>query len=324
MSLNMNDIVAIDDEQNRMLKVWELIADKEKKIPARIIFHVENPLDEPGWRWAPRSFISSSPESSIDASTRRDRFNPRTSDGELWGIHSEEGLCVRFPGLILDAQPRLPGAPFHPWEGVYQPREDYLVFQNQTTKKWYQLADCHHSWKTSTQAKQEQDGYDKAADNPLCSTIHAGRCAIIRDVGSLYGVLVHILESDPNSPTPTSSAYRVRIQRRVMIWELNESQALVAITFRKIADRLMGEDVTLKLLRTSDHNNEEYENISQLVHKRNKELMKEAWDSNPEFAQAVVDFYSPHLNDDLCSYIPRWFSHDLIAEGLDEQAWIVG
>jgi hypothetical protein len=31
MSLNMNDIVAIDDEQKRMRKVWELIADKEKK-----------------------------------------------------------------------------------------------------------------------------------------------------------------------------------------------------------------------------------------------------------------------------------------------------
>jgi hypothetical protein len=60
----MSDIVAIDDGQKRMLKVWELIADKEKKIPARIIFHVENPLDEPGWRWAPRSFISSGPESS--------------------------------------------------------------------------------------------------------------------------------------------------------------------------------------------------------------------------------------------------------------------
>jgi hypothetical protein len=127
MSLNINDIVAIDDEQQRMLKVWELIAN-EKRIPARIIFHVENPLDKPGWRWAPRSFISSGPETSIDASTRRNRFKPGTSDGKLWGIHSEEGLCVRFPGLILDAQPRLPGAPFHPWEGVYQPREDYLVF----------------------------------------------------------------------------------------------------------------------------------------------------------------------------------------------------
>jgi len=76
-----------------------------------------------------------------------------------------------------------------------------------------------------------------------------------------------------------------------MVWELNESQVLVATTFRKIADQLMGEDVTLKLLRTSDHNSEEYENISQLVRKRNKELVKEAWGSNPEFAQAVVDFY---------------------------------
>jgi hypothetical protein len=108
-----------------------------------------------------------------------------------------------------------------------------------------------------------------------------------------------------------------------MVWELNQSQALVAITFRKIADRLMEEDVTQKLLRISDHHNEEYENTLQLVRKRNKELMKEAWDSNLEFAQAVVDFYSPHLNDYLCSYIPRWFSHDFVAEGLGEQMWIV-
>ena len=52
MSLDLRAILAVNPKDDRMQKVWELIANKRGGLPARIIFFEEPKIPVKGWRWA--------------------------------------------------------------------------------------------------------------------------------------------------------------------------------------------------------------------------------------------------------------------------------
>jgi hypothetical protein len=59
--LDMEQILNVEPAQ-RMKKFWELLP-----IPAKIVFRTGDTIDEDGWRWAPRSLLSSQEMRGIDA-----------------------------------------------------------------------------------------------------------------------------------------------------------------------------------------------------------------------------------------------------------------
>ena len=58
MSLDLAAVLAVRPKEDRMQKVWELLALKYGGISADLIFFEEDRIDAPGWRWAPKSLLS--------------------------------------------------------------------------------------------------------------------------------------------------------------------------------------------------------------------------------------------------------------------------
>jgi hypothetical protein len=253
MSLDIKQIINAEDEQERMVMVWQLIAESLNGIPGRVIFYVDNRLDISGWKWAPRSLLSSGPDPSMDAMLKVSRFAEVAGSEKHWGGIHELGLRVQFPGFMLEAKPRAPGMSLHPWRDLKKQYEDRLLLQNPGDKKWYSLCDEYRGFKLASWSNEERIQYDEAADSPLCRATHERGCAVIRDPLSTHAVMVQSSE-DVNLCSTLEQAARpthARIQRRVMVFELNPSQQLVAETLTKIADRLTEEICQGILPRTS-------------------------------------------------------------------------
>ncbi len=58
MSLDMAAILKVEPKENRMQKVWELLAASEEGISSEVIFLEGRKIEAPGWRWAPRSLLT--------------------------------------------------------------------------------------------------------------------------------------------------------------------------------------------------------------------------------------------------------------------------
>jgi hypothetical protein len=57
MSLDLAALTKVEPKEDRMQKVWELIAARMKGLPSQIIFLDDPKIDKVGWRWAPRSLL---------------------------------------------------------------------------------------------------------------------------------------------------------------------------------------------------------------------------------------------------------------------------
>lgn len=147
LGLDIRRIIAQTGEnaaQKRMAIVWEQIPRLLGGIPPDVIFHVDNPLDIVGFRWAPRSLLAAefqqstmndtgdpyaerqffdSAMSLTDRSTRFD-WSPDTEIAQLVSEGDRKGLRGSYPGFIVYARPYsgVDTAPeqyrLHPWDGV--------------------------------------------------------------------------------------------------------------------------------------------------------------------------------------------------------------
>jgi hypothetical protein len=65
LDLDMSYVIAANGAEDRMKRVWKLIATALGGVTPRIIFWNDDPINLPGWRWAPRSFLAK-PNSSFN------------------------------------------------------------------------------------------------------------------------------------------------------------------------------------------------------------------------------------------------------------------
>lgn len=325
MSLDIKEIIHVENEQERMVMVWRLIAGGLNGIPSRIIFFVDNNLDISGWRWAPRSLLGSGSDQSMDTFQRWSRFSQDGAKSKYWGSIHQLGIRVQFPGFVLIAKPRAPGMPLHPWRDIEEQVEDRLLFQDPRTKRWYSFFDTSRGLKLATWSREERHQHDKSAGSPLCKAIHEGGCALIRDPVTPYGVMVQVSKDANQFPVAdrTDEFIYARIQRRVTITELNPSERFIAETLRKIAEQLTQEEMRQGLPPQTDAGGDANEGRLDRVRQRMKDLIAEEWDSKPEFAAAMKNTFSPN-KDYVWKLICRWFSHEIVVEEKSaDQVWIV-
>jgi len=57
MSLDLDAILSVQPKEDRMQKIWELVAALHGGITSQIIFFQELRIDTPGWKWAPKSLL---------------------------------------------------------------------------------------------------------------------------------------------------------------------------------------------------------------------------------------------------------------------------
>ena len=120
LSLDLEAILAVAPKEDRMRKVWDLVALKHGGIPSKIIFFDQPRIKVPGYGWAPQSFLEMG-RGIHDLHLRLARW-----DAPQLALITPKGLHVRYPGFIVtvidtyeDSKPR------NPLPGFQQTSESY-------------------------------------------------------------------------------------------------------------------------------------------------------------------------------------------------------
>jgi hypothetical protein len=335
MNLELRYILEVEDQEGRMARVWEKIAQKEGGIPASIIFFEDNRLHLSKWGWAPRSLLSSASSLMLDANARITRWSSTRI-----GTTTDRGLRVRFSGFLLSPKKRHPDMPLHPWEGINRAVEDRVHFQDTESGQWYKLMDAFRSFRLSKWTAEELKTYDDKQDSPLCRAIQKDDWAVILNDSTAvsrarltttdtiihFGALVKIIDSvvEPGCAEP---GYHVRLlttfPTQVLVAALNEKELLILETTKRLAEKLRGDEIT-KLLANSDRESNEYKKVLGDVKQRMKDLMKEAFDLQGGLKEAVRDIVGDGVEEYMWVTIAGWFANDNIGSWLaDDQVWYV-
>ncbi|TVY56490.1 hypothetical protein LCER1_G003061 [Lachnellula cervina] len=156
MSLDLHEILQIDPKEERMQKVWELIAAKKGGIPAETIFLNKKRIDTDGWRWAPMTLLQ------VEMGMQKRETREVHWLGSQMGKIDARGLRVEYPGYRLTRVQYGDQRPSNPWPGISRVPEMWLQFRDVATRCWYRIVDNQVgipslSWTTDEQRRKNNE-----------------------------------------------------------------------------------------------------------------------------------------------------------------------
>ncbi|KAL1894027.1 hypothetical protein Sste5346_006169 [Sporothrix stenoceras] len=343
LSLDQKYVVGASTLQDRMVRVWELIAKKlGGTVPARILFSSDETLDVPGWRWAPRSLLGASDatkDSVMDVHHRIMRFRAWRSDEfeaedtmRASGVPTPWGLRVQMGGYILKSIPLLQHLPLHPWERVAGSHEDMILVKHSASGRWLRLMDFYRLEMSKKWSPEERREYDRRTDNLLCRLIDSGGQALLYDrspqKGQYYPSLMVRFEDGWNQQADVGARQTLRARRERMVifdWA-SPAHTIVAEGLEELALKVAKSDVTERFLKAMDSVSdwEQGRRAMDQVKDYMKAVVAEKWAYDPAFVEAVRDTRGPKMEDLLWAEIQMRFSHSIVCEEVpDSQAWLV-
>jgi hypothetical protein len=327
---NTARMTEITDHEERMILLWKMISQKYGGISSRLIFNQEHGLDTPGWRWAPRTFLELSPDSTGDLSLMSGRFigsvhNPTMP---LLGTPLGSGLLVEFPGFMLKPQPRRHGMTLHLWGEGLKPMELFVLLKHQHTGKWLFLTDSYLKGRTEDQVQE----YRKMNPRPIHDAIDRGRSALIMsdtfaDKSTPDGLIVEVLKEEVAWQSSTGTVpLKVRSRRSVSITQQSSELDRLMDQFEELANQLTMDDTITTLLALSlskDHSTAEYEDALISIRRRMKEVVQSVWDADAWFAEMTTKTLGITRNN-AWWVIAEFFAHTIsISDLAEDQTWIV-
>ncbi|KAK5989645.1 hypothetical protein PT974_07900 [Cladobotryum mycophilum] len=334
LSLDTKYIAEAPDVDTRMARVWELVARSEGGLSPRLLFYADESLSVPGWRWAPRSLLGSFVKDSvmgIDERVMRFAATP-----EEMGVPTSLGLKVELAGCRVLPLPRDASLPLHPWPDMIKATEDQIIVRNEKTGQWLRVIDWYRSKKVAGWTNEERFAYDQKMGNPLCKEIDTGNCALIFDQevgfeGLRAGCMVQVELVDPRDindpsidPAELTTGLKTRRTRNVIISALNEAEAKMMESVQELANKVALDSRTRDFLAIKDRDSDLWKNQKIKVRDLMKEVMADAWKSQPELAQTVKNYIGTDLEEYMWVMIPKIFSHDVVLRDLPEtQLWFV-
>jgi len=330
MSLDLHEILRVEPKENRMQKVWELIAMKKGGIPSEIIFFEEERIQAPGWRWAPKSLLPAK-RGLQKAATRPLRWKL-----ERIGIIDPRGLRVQYPGYrIVKREDYGDGRPSNPWPGISRLSENWLQFRDIRTKRWQRIADnklavLSMEWATDEQRRE----YHDQGLFPLHELANTRRSVLVMNPRETANEAVFA------TITSEEEGIVVRTERQVIVKELDEEDGYVFDVVEKLALELRGHEITghhlgvyLKLI-DSQNGSGNLENVAaesvqfqesvEALKQKMKELMAHAVQTDERLLAAINIFWGLSFAEHLWVLIQDFFNHDLSGETFQEdQVWFV-
>lgn len=345
LSLDQTYVVAASTLQDRMVRVWELVAKKlSGTAPARILFSSDETLDVPGWRWAPRSLLGASyaaKDSAMDVHHRIMRFRAWRSDvletedtTRNSGVPTPWGLRVQMSGYVLKSVPLLPHLPLHPWERVAGSHEDMILVKHTASGRWLRLMDFYRLEMGRRWSPEERREYDRKTDNLLCRLIDNGGQALLCDRNPTQGqhypsVMVHLEDGwnqQGQGEDRARQTMRARQEQMVILDWASPAHTIVADGLEELAMKVAQSDVTQQLLNAMDTASD-WENgrtAMEGVKEYMKTVVAEKWKSDAAFVEAVRDTRGPNMEHLLWAEIQMRFSHSIVCEEVpDSQVWLV-
>jgi hypothetical protein len=309
-----------------------------------LLFFLDEQIDIPGWRWAPKSLLASAVDDAvIGIDERVARFHTdedSTNPAEGLGIPTSIGLKVRLPGYRIIPTPLLPDMPFHAWPEVINSIEDQVVVQNEDTGQWFRILDWYRSKKLPTWTRAERLAYDKRQNNPVCRAIDTGNCALIVDQKATVqelttaGCLVQVEELTTQQlrdlghvDTEEHVPLKARRERSMIISAMGEEESKMMTNLRELAVKVARDPSTAEFLQVQKKHKpgeEQWDAAEEKVRQTMKKVMEEAWHADEQFQQTIKNTMGEDLDDYIWVFIPKMFSHAICFRELEErQLWFV-
>ncbi|KAG6000819.1 hypothetical protein E4U21_004962 [Claviceps maximensis] len=346
MNLDTRYIASAVTAEERMTRVWEKLAQNEGGISARVLFYLDENINIPGWRWAPKSLLASSvDESVLTLDERAMRFHADADHTQGMGVPTSLGFQITLPGYRLVPTSILPGLPLHPWPGVIKPSEDQVLVQDEETKQWFRIIDWYRAKKLPTWTCEERLAYDKREECLLCRAVDTRRCAILVDEklamedSTRTGCLLQVEETSELSceatmidqPRPASNEpsppLRARRDRSVIISQLTVAESQMMSLIQHLAEVVAQHESTaayLEVQKSFNPESTEWDTAEEKVRQNMKQVMGEAWLAHPEALQQTMnDTVGEGMEDYAWVLIPKSFSHKITLRGLPDQVWII-
>jgi hypothetical protein len=330
MSLDLHEILQVEPKENRMQKVWELIALKKGGIPSEIIFFEEERIQAPGWGWAPQSLLPAK------RGLQKPVTRPLRWKLERMGKIDPRGLRVQYPGYrIIKREEYGDGRPSNPWPGMPRLSENWLQFRDANTKRWHRIADnklavLSMGWTTEEQRHE----YNKLGLFPLHDLADSRRSVLVMNPRETANeaVFATIINEE--------EGIAVKTERQAIVKELDVEEGYIFDVIERLALQLRRDEMTdhhlgvySKLIdgHKADNNlekataeNEQFQESLEALKNRMKELMAHAVQEDERLVAAINVFWGASFAEHLWVLIQDFFTHDLLGETLsDYQVWFV-
>lgn len=339
MSLNMREILDVEDKEKRMQKVWELIAEKNGGIPRQVIFLEEPRIDVPGWRWASRSLL-------VWLNGAHDLVNTRIlrwTESQM-GKRTDRGLLVQYPGYRIKIatedreQPQL-------WPGFTRLPELDILFRDKDSGLWYRILDKEYSRLSLTWTEDEKLSYNKLRLFPLHDLADTDNAVlIINHIGGPFlepneGYLGTVVASTPSESPEEGIA--VSSGRIVLITPVREETRYMYDTLRRLAVQFQTDNLvkrhmdiytrlvesyhdSLDLLMAATENSEELAGSVKQLRARMKQIVVKVAATDAKFVQAV-DTAGQGALEHIWVWIYNFVASDYVGEYVpNDQVWLVG
>ncbi|KAN0074389.1 hypothetical protein V8E54_008326, partial [Elaphomyces granulatus] len=324
MSLDIDDILCVADQDSRTVRVWSQLSHQIGGIPSGVLFFEDHRLDVPSWRWAPRRFLSSDARPIVDSNGRILRWGTYPL-----GQSTSLGLQAQLPGFRILPTPRPPRTPLCPREAINRPKESYLALRV-SDGVWCRMIDSYRAMSQNGWNAEELDQYDPQQDRPLRRLIQEGNCAVIltnppssvSTIRDEYPILPGILVQVVNQ---SEQGIEVRFHMHVMLTNLLPIEIKILETTKKLAERLRDEPITQELLSIPDRESEQYQTVLDQVRLRMKGLMIKAYEEHPWLEDAIHESIGAGLKDHIWVNIAAWFAQDNAIDQVEQgkKVWFV-
>jgi hypothetical protein len=330
LSLDFHAILHVKPKENRMQKVWELIAAKKGGIQSQIIFFEGPKIQAEGWRWAPQSLLA-----GHGLQTPGGRA-ARWADPHL-GLPTPKGLRVMYAGYRIMARKDYgDGRPRNPWPGMPRLSVDWVQFRDVENGYWYRISDKHPAWMTDEERREQV----QLGQFPLHDIANMDRPVLIMNSRTELRDSLFATVADDGVEGQEMDGIPVRTQRNILVHNIAE-QGYIYDVLEKLAHYVRNDEITDRHLVTFNQILEEHRgsdedvmvlmnqsdafksSIEQLKQKMQGAVMK-AITTDEKFGATVTRYWGQLFLQHMWVLLRDWFYHDFKGERLgEEQVWFV-
>lgn len=325
--------------QTRMAALWKMMVETREDVTSFLLFLLEDTLDIIGFRWAPRTFLSSLVHDPfLKHESRVARFpvgatvpgKPKHERAQLTPF----GLEVKLGGFYLTPEPHVLGQSLDPWSDLLYPTEDEVFFFHEERNTWYRLLDQYRSYKLSTWTPSEKKAYDRAKNNPLSRSIQTGNCVLLVDYNdenttqflACMGQVVNISTLDQRDlvSNPLGDTIVIHRERSVQVSILPNDEVTLYTAVRQVAKKAASHFLTAELAMLTPDDTDARKAKNAQIKALLLELMKEALASDPDLERIALERFGEDIGDFWYVLPAKLFSYDITANDAPSgQKWIV-
>ncbi|KAM3075409.1 hypothetical protein ACMFMG_007154 [Clarireedia jacksonii] len=343
MHLDLAKILAVEQKERRMEKVWELLEKSENGIPASIIFLEETKISTLGWRWALKSLLHS--ENVILFSANR---FPHGVDYKRASIVSG-GLKVTYPGYRIKIREYGDGKPRNPWPGLIHIPESELVFRDDKLQRTFKVMDISQAIAGREEHKNQDlfPLHDLADSNASGLVINAfefdGKTLKPVTSGLKSAIFGTTVDSDERltSSGDVEKAIKIDAKYRVILYPCEDDLSYVYDIVAKCAIQARSHELTDKHIAVYSRLQDECGESSKNLQERMKEdeefqaskltlvdyfkaTMNRVVQEDERFMKGLTRHMGSDILDHIWKMMADWCKNDYIGESLsEEQVWIV-